>query len=135
MAAQDFFPEWKAFLGEGESKPARHVAKRSGEVQRYDRSKIEAAVAKAYAAVAAQPEQAEPKPKVSLAKAVRDLQQVSDTFNTRLSFSLNEKLDQVVVKVIENGTDKIVREIPPSELQHVYERIREVIGLLFDESA
>ncbi len=86
-------------------------------------------------AAAAPPEQAEPKPKVSLAKAVRDLQQVSDTFNTRLSFSLNEKLDQVVVKVIENGTDKIVREIPPSELQHVYERIREVIGLLFDESA
>jgi len=70
-----------------------------------------------------------------LAKAVRDLQQVSDTFNTRLSFSLNEKLGQVVVKVIDNGTDKIVREIPPSELQHVYERIREVIGLLFDESA
>jgi len=58
MAAQDFFPEWKAFLGEGESKPARHVAKRSGEVQRYDRAKIEAAVAKAYSAVAAQAEHA-----------------------------------------------------------------------------
>jgi flagellar protein FlaG len=70
-----------------------------------------------------------------LAKAVSDLQQISVTFNTRLSFSLNEKLDQVVVKVIDNDTDKIVREIPPSELQHVYERIREVIGLLFDESA
>ncbi len=86
-------------------------------------------------AAAALPDQPEPKPKVSLAKAVRDLQQISETFNTRLSFSLNEKLDQVVVKVIENGTDKIVREIPPTELQHVYERIREVIGLLFDESA
>jgi len=86
-------------------------------------------------ATAALPDQKEPKPKVSLAKAVRDLQQVSETFNTRLSFSLNEKLDQVVVKVIENGTDKIVREIPPTELQHVYERIREVIGMLFDESA
>ena len=81
------------------------------------------------------PDQPEPTLKVNLAKAVRDLQQVSDTFNTRLSFSLNEKLDRVVVKVIENGTDKIVREIPPTELQHVYERIREAIGLLFDESA
>lgn len=70
-----------------------------------------------------------------LKTAIRDLQRVSEAFNRRLSFSLNEKLGQVVVKVIDNDTDKVVREIPPTELQHVYERIREVIGLLFDESA
>jgi len=70
-----------------------------------------------------------------LQTAIRDLQRVSEAFNRRLSFSLNEKLGQVVVKVIDNDTDKVVREIPPTELQHVYERIREVMGLLFDESA
>jgi flagellar protein FlaG len=70
-----------------------------------------------------------------LQSAIRDLQRVSEAFNRRLSFSLNEKLGQVVVKVIDNDTDKVVREIPPVELQHVYERIREVIGLLFDVSA
>jgi flagellar protein FlaG len=67
--------------------------------------------------------------------AIRDLQRVSEAFNRRLSFSLNEKLGQVVVKVIDIDTDKVVREIPPTELQHVYERIREVIGLLFDAQA
>jgi uncharacterized FlaG/YvyC family protein len=67
--------------------------------------------------------------------AIGDLQRVSEAFNRRLSFSLNEKLGQVVVKVIDNDTDKVVSEIPPTELQHVYERIREVIGLLFDKSA
>ena len=55
---------------------------------------------------------------------IRDLQRVSETFNRRLSFSFNEKLDQVIVKVIDNDTDKVVREIPPTELQQVYERIR-----------
>jgi flagellar protein FlaG len=70
-----------------------------------------------------------------LRTAIRDLQRVSETFNRRLSFSINEKLGQVVVKVIDNDTDKVVREIPPVELQRVYERIREVIGLLFDKSA
>jgi len=70
-----------------------------------------------------------------LKTAIRDLQRVSETFNRRLSFSLNEKLGEVVVKVIDNDTDKVVREIPPAELQRVYERIREVIGLLFDKSA
>ncbi|MDP3177942.1 MAG: flagellar protein FlaG [Spirochaetaceae bacterium] len=67
--------------------------------------------------------------------AIRDLQRVSEAFNRRLSFSLNEKLGQVVVKVIDIDTDKVVREIPPKELQHVYERIRDVIGLLFDAQA
>ena len=66
---------------------------------------------------------------------IRDLQRVSETFNRRLSFSFNEKLDQVIVKVIDNETDKVVREIPPTELQQVFERIREVMGLLFDKSA
>jgi flagellar protein FlaG len=55
--------------------------------------------------------------------------------NHRLSFSINSKLDEVVVKVIDSETDKVVREIPPVELQHVYERIREVAGLLFDRRA
>jgi flagellar protein FlaG len=70
-----------------------------------------------------------------LKSAIQDLQRVSEVYNRHLSFSFNEKLDQVVVKVIDNDTDKVVREIPPVELQQVYERIREVIGLLFDKSA
>ncbi len=94
----------------------------------------QAAAAETAAAAAAAAQQAAASP-VDLQQAVRDLQQLSAAFNTRLSFSLNEKLGQVVVKVNDNDTDKIVREIPPSELQHVYERIREVIGLLFDKSA
>lgn len=55
--------------------------------------------------------------------------------NTRLSLSVNSKLDEVVVKVIDTGTDKVVREIPAKELQNVYERIREVMGLMFDRNA
>jgi len=70
-----------------------------------------------------------------LKTAIRDIQKVSEAFNRRLSFSINEKLGRVVVKVIDNDTDKVVMEIPPTELQHVYERIREAIGLLFDKSA
>lgn len=70
-----------------------------------------------------------------LKAAIRDIQRVGETFNRRLSFRFNEKLGEVVVKVIDNDTDKVVREIPPAELQRVYEHIREVLGLLFDKSA
>jgi flagellar protein FlaG len=72
---------------------------------------------------------------LDLATIAGDLARVSATFNRRLSFSVNEKLGQVVVKVIDAETDKVIKEIPPEELQHVYERIREVIGLLLDEQA
>ncbi|HET7839500.1 MAG TPA: ribonucleoside triphosphate reductase, partial [Rectinemataceae bacterium] len=52
MSGEQFFPEWKTFLGEaGEAgAPVRQVAKRSGEVQRYDRKKIAAAVSRAFSA-------------------------------------------------------------------------------------
>lgn len=74
-------------------------------------------------------------PPVSIDAILNDLVDVSAAFNRRLSFSLNEKLGQIVVKVIDSDTDKVIREIPPKELQHVHERIREVIGILFDERA
>jgi len=78
--------------------------------------------------------QAAPAP-VQLEAVMEDLQRVGATFNRRLSFSVNDKLGKVVVKVIDTDTDKVIKEIPPEGLQHVYERIREVIGLLLDERA
>lgn len=70
-----------------------------------------------------------------LQQTLHDLQKLSEAFNTHLSFSVNQKLDSIVVKVVDSQTDKVVREIPPAELQHVYEAIRETIGLLFDKKA
>lgn len=65
----------------------------------------------------------------------QELNQAESPVDRRLSFSVNPKLDEVVVKVIDLNTDKVVREIPSVELQHVYERIREVVGILFDRQA
>jgi flagellar protein FlaG len=70
---------------------------------------------------------------VDIGAAIQELTQVSMAFNRRLQFSLNEKLGEVVVKVIDKKTDKVIKEIPPKELQIVHERIREALGLLFDE--
>ncbi|MDA8410016.1 MAG: flagellar protein FlaG [Treponema sp.] len=78
---------------------------------------------------------AEPLIPSDLQQTIREMQKVSDAFNTHLSFSVNQKLDSIVVKVVDSQTDKVVREIPPAELQHVYEAIRETIGLLFDRKA
>ena len=64
-----------------------------------------------------------------------ELRRVSRAFNKRLSFNYNEDLEQMIVKVIDRDTDKVIKELPPNELQRVHLRIREAIGLLLDESA
>lgn len=53
-------------------------------------------------------------------------------FNRRLKFDINKEINRIVVKVIDKDTDKVIREIPPSEIQNLLIKLREAIGLLFD---
>jgi len=63
-------------------------------------------------------------------KAVLNIQNISDR---RLSYSVNKELNQVVVKVIDSKTDKVIRVIPSESLLKLHSRMKEVIGLIFDE--
>ena len=83
------------------------------------------------AAKAAQPDQAS-KEKVS--RIVEQIQTVASAFDRKLSFQVNKELDEVIVKVIDSNTDKVIREIPSAEIQKLQIRIKEALGLLFDES-
>ncbi|QEN07211.1 flagellar protein FlaG [Oceanispirochaeta crateris] len=55
------------------------------------------------------------------------------TNNTRFSYSINEKIDSFVVKIIDRSTDKVVKEIPSRELQTLHENLREAIGIFIDK--
>jgi flagellar protein FlaG len=72
-------------------------------------------------------------PDVEIDRVAEDLEVVSRAFNRRLKFSINQELNQVVVKVIDKETDKVIKELPSEELQRLHVRIREAIGLLIDE--
>ena len=71
--------------------------------------------------------------RVDVERYLSDIVNYAQFFNKRLRFSVNEELDQVVVKVIDSQTDKVIKEIPPEVLQRLHVRIREAIGLLIDE--
>ena len=73
------------------------------------------------------------KDRVEVERYLSDIVKYTRFFNKRLRFSINEDLDQVVVKVIDSQTDKVIKEIPPAVLQRLHVRIREAIGLLVDE--
>ena len=68
-----------------------------------------------------------------LGKNLDILREAFQMFNRRLKFSVNREIDRVVVKVIDGSTDKVIKEIPPAEIQKLVARIKETIGILFDE--
>jgi flagellar protein FlaG len=62
----------------------------------------------------------------------RDLQKISMAFN-KLKYVVDHESNQVMVKVIDPETDKVVKVLPPEELQRLHFKIKEAIGFLFDE--
>ncbi len=52
----------------------------------------------------------------------------------KLQYNVNEKLDQVVVKVVDPVTNEIVREIPSAEMQDMRVRVKDAIGNFIDET-
>jgi len=70
---------------------------------------------------------------MNIDETAQDLERITLAFNKKLRFSVDSKLDQVIVKVIDPETDKVIRELPPAELQRLHLKIKEMMGLLFDE--
>lgn len=64
---------------------------------------------------------------------VKEVLNISSVLNRKLSYSVNKELNQVVVKVIDAETDKVIRVIPSEALLRLHTRMKEVIGLIFDE--
>jgi flagellar protein FlaG len=62
-----------------------------------------------------------------------ELEQISLAFNKRLKFVVDHESNEVTVKVIDSETDKVIKVLPPEELQRLHNKIKETIGFLFDE--
>ncbi|MCL2808862.1 MAG: flagellar protein FlaG [Treponema sp.] len=62
-----------------------------------------------------------------------ELQRISNALNKKLQFVVDHGSNQVIVKVIDKETDKVIKELPPKELQRLHSYLKEAIGLLFNE--
>ena len=87
------------------------------------------------AVVGERPQRAETRQQadVDLRLAMEGLEKQITRFNRRFEFRLDQQINRVVVKVIDRDTDKLIKEIPPEEIQHLIARLRETMGLLVDE--
>ena len=69
---------------------------------------------------------------VDLKKATADLERIGLAFDRRLQFVIDQDSREIIIKVIDNETDKVIKVLPPEELQRLHSRIRETMGFLFD---
>jgi flagellar protein FlaG len=73
------------------------------------------------------------KASVNLGPVVADLERVTRAFNRKLKFEVDHESHEVTVKVIDGETDKVIKVLPPEELQRLHNSLKETIGFLFDE--
>ncbi|MCL2806401.1 MAG: flagellar protein FlaG [Treponema sp.] len=62
-----------------------------------------------------------------------DLERIGNALSKKLQFVVDHSSNDVVIKVIDKETDRVIKEIPPEELQRLHRNLREAIGLLFNE--
>ncbi|MDI6601795.1 MAG: flagellar protein FlaG [Thermoanaerobacteraceae bacterium] len=53
--------------------------------------------------------------------------------DTRLEFSIHKGTHEVVVKIINEETNEIIKEIPPEKLLDLVAKIWEIVGLFVDK--
>ena len=71
--------------------------------------------------------------KKELERITEELNKALNPLNTTLKFQFNDKVEELVVKVVDTKENKIIREYPPKEALKLMQKMRELIGLLFDK--
>jgi len=71
--------------------------------------------------------------KKKLQQIVEDLNKSLNPLNDSLKFKFNNKVDFLTIQVVDTKSDKVVREFPPKEALRLMEKMREVVGMLFDK--
>lgn len=67
-------------------------------------------------------------------QAVDELNKLSTGFNEKVQFSLDNKTNRVIIKVMDRDTNEVISEIPGKYSLRLLEHIRENMGLFIDES-
>lgn len=65
--------------------------------------------------------------------AVAQMNELTRAMNHRLSFSIDDVTHDVIVKVVDPETDKVIKELPAAELQKLHKSIKEAVGLLINK--
>jgi flagellar protein FlaG len=71
--------------------------------------------------------------KMNIDVVAEDLDRISFALNKKLKFSIDYESHEILVKVVDPETDKVVKILPPEELRRLHSKIKEAVGVVFDE--
>ena len=71
--------------------------------------------------------------KKELQRITEELNRAMNPLNTDIKFHFNDKVDELVVKVIDKKNNEVIREFPPKEALKLMEKMKELVGMLFDK--
>jgi len=71
--------------------------------------------------------------KKELQQVIEELNRAMNPLNTDLKFKFNDKIKELTVQVIDKKTNEVIREFPPKEALRLMEKMRELVGMLFDK--
>jgi len=71
---------------------------------------------------------------VELSNVVSNLNSLAQDLHRDLLFSIDDKSGETIVKVVDNETDEVIREIPSKDLRELKARLEETSGIIFKDS-
>ncbi len=69
---------------------------------------------------------------VDMPKLTAKLNKVAETENLDISFGYNEKIDRVIINVLDKNTGEVIRKLPSEDAVKFAEGMEDMLGKLFD---
>lgn len=70
-----------------------------------------------------------------IVQAVELANAAAELFDRRISFNYDERINQVIVRVIRESTEEVIRQIPPEEMVELMAKLRKDLrGLLLNST-
>lgn len=68
-------------------------------------------------------------------KVAEQLNRAAELFDVQLKFAIHEPTHEIMVKVIDTRTGRVLREIPPEKLLNLAASMQQTLGLVMDAKA
>ena len=67
-------------------------------------------------------------------KALVNVNELAKSLSRKLSFTYDDRIDKIIVKVMEGDGEKVVRQIPPEEMIRLSLKMDEIMGMLINQN-
>lgn len=72
-------------------------------------------------------------PREDVERTTDKLNRLMGLIDKRLRFDIHEKSDQVMVRVIDQNTEEVLKEMPPKRVLELLNSLTDIAGLLIDQ--